>query len=195
MQANRADFAVRTYGAAALPPRASVHFGPPPTNNHSQRIMKTVLSLALLSALALPLCAQRYEIGIAKVPIAIPQAPPVEPLPPKQVEPPVALQADLSLRRQGDLFAKLQVTPIDTPFVGVLIAALDGGTVQLPQLPQLLKADLVVATGVDIGGLVFRLGPAMFGFDVFVQGIALTEKEIAASKPERLAGTYQPAHL
>lgn len=157
--------------------------------------MKTLLTLALLSSLSMPVCAQRYEIAAAQDPVAIPMDPPVRPLPPKPIEPQVLLQADLGLSRQDDLYAKLQVTPATTLFVGVLIAALDGGTVQLPGLPPLLKADLVVATGVDVGGMVFELGPAMFGFDVFVQGIALTETQIAATAPERIAGTYEPAHL
>lgn len=157
--------------------------------------MKTLLTVALLTSLSTPVCAQRYDIAVAKDPVAIPMDPPVRPLPPKPIEPQVLLQADLDLSRQDVLFAKLQVTPATTPFVGVLIAALDGGTVQLPGLPPLLKAELVVATGVGVGDMVWALGPAMFGFDVFVQGIALTDTQIAATAPQRIAGSYEPAHL
>ena len=101
----------------------------------------------------------------------------------------------LRLVRNGHLFAKLAANQGDKPFLGILLAAAAPNTIQLPSLPPLLKTDYVVATGIDFGGMTFSLGPTMLGIAVYVQGVGVTAKEIAATGVLRIAAGYEPAQV
>lgn len=159
---------------------------PVPGSPHHKDASKDLSKDLTMDVLVSPVILPEGQVAVEE-PASEPEARRSEPVPD------LPFSVSLRLVRDGHLIAKLSASGTSEPFLGLLLAAVHSGTVQLPSLPPLLKTDYVVATGIEVAGMTFLLGPAMLGFDVYVQGVGVTASEIAASSVLRIAGSYEPA--
>jgi len=115
--------------------------------------MKLFQNALLLAASALPLCAQASPYDV-------------------RMERAAGDELKISLRN-GEAGA---------PFIGVLIASTHDSLMEIPGLPPLLAFEAIVASAVAVDQATFQFGVVKLPYDVFLQGVTLTEKWIGASE-------------
>jgi hypothetical protein len=115
--------------------------------------MKLFQNALLLAASALPLCAQAAPYDVRMELIA-------------------GDELTISLRN-GD---------VGTPFLGVILAATKDTRLEIPGLPPLLAFEAIVATAVAIDDATFQFGVVKLPYDVYLQGVTLTENWVGASE-------------
>lgn len=100
---------------------------------------------------------------------------------------PLAAQAspyDVRMERApGDeLKIALRNGEAGAPFVGVIIAATKDTLMDFPGFPPLLAFEAIVASAVAIDDATFQFGVVKLPFDVYLQGVTLTEKWVGSSE-------------
>ena len=115
--------------------------------------MKLFQNALLLAASALPLCAQ-------------------------------ASPYDVRMERAAgdDLKISLRSGEAGAPFLGVILAATKDTMMEIPGLPPLLAFEAIVASAVSVGDATFQFGVVKLPYDVFLQGVTLTENWVGASE-------------
>lgn len=115
--------------------------------------MKLFQNALLLAASALPLCAQASPYDV-------------------RME-----------RAQGDeLKISLRNGEAGVPFIGVLIASTKDSMMEIPGMPPLLAFEAIVASAVAVDDATFQFGVVKLPYDVYLQGVTLTEKWIGSSE-------------
>ena len=144
--------------------------------------MNLLTNLALLSALTLPLVAQRYEPTNppdtqSEPPVAVDQ-------PSDQTSDPVpAFAVDLKVDHQARLAT--MTSDGNVPFFGFMIAATKNSTLDIPGVGGLLVYEAIVATALCKDGVMaLDLGKGGWGFDVYLQGVAISELGAAMTSIE-----------
>jgi len=98
-----------------------------------------------------------------------------------RVAPQAKLHATLQGTRDEHLHLKVEASETDQKFLCLVIASLEDKMMFVPGLPALLMTDTIVASGIDIGGYAFDMGPAKLPFTVFAQAVVTDGVRIGAS--------------
>lgn len=119
--------------------------------------MKLFQNAILLAATALPLCAQ-------------------------------ASPYDVRLERAAgeELKLNLRNGEAGSPFIGVIIAATKDTMMEFPGFPPLLAFEAIVASAVSVDDATFHFGVVKLPYDVYLQGVTLTEQWIGSSEVLKL---------
>jgi hypothetical protein len=115
--------------------------------------MKTLHNALLFAAMAAPICAQ-------------------------------AAPYDVRLQREAgaELNLTLSYGQPGAPFVGVLIAATKDSLMEIPGLPPLLAFEAIVASAVAIDEAKFSFGIVKLPYEVWLQGVTLSDNGAAVSQ-------------
>ncbi len=105
-------------------------------------------------------------------------------------EPQIRYEASLELVRDDRLLAKVETADAGRKFLAILIADVDDGMVSIPGLGTLLETEIVLGSMLGVGALHFDFGRAKLPFDVFLQGIAVSERDVAFTSVEKLAAGH-----
>jgi hypothetical protein len=68
------------------------------------------------------------------------------------------------------------------PFIGVIIAATKDTMMDFPGFPPLLAFEAIVASAVAVDDVTFQFGVVKLPYDVYLQGVTLTEKWVGSSE-------------
>jgi len=98
-----------------------------------------------------------------------------------RVVPQAKLHATMQGARDEHLHLKVEASEADKKFLCLVIASVEDTMMFVPGLPALLLTDTIVASGIDIGGYAFDMGPAKLPFAVFAQAIVTDGARIGAS--------------
>src|SRR5262245_44672711 len=128
--------------------------------------MIRILNLAILSALVLPLSAQRTQPFDSTNPAkAIEDS--------KQWEPVPATPFVVHLTVDQDRRVATMTSEKGVPFFGFMIASTKLGTFDIAGVGSLLAYEMIVATLLcKDGKMVLDLGTGGWGYDVYLQGVA-----------------------
>lgn len=91
---------------------------------------------------------------------------------------------DVRLQREDTdgLSLSLSYGHAGAPFIGVLIAATKDTMMEIPGLPPLLAFEAIVASAVAVDEAKFSFGVVKLPYEVWLQGVTISDDGIAASK-------------
>ena len=144
--------------------------------------MNLLLNLSLLTALTLPLAAQRQDPEpVQSEPTTAPSdqdsGPRVDPTPASLFA--VELKVDHYLR------LATMTSNDQLPFFCFMVAATKPSILDIPGIGGLLEYEAIVATALcNDGRMVLDLGKGGWGFDVYLQGVAVSELGVAMTSVE-----------
>ena len=136
--------------------------------------MNLLQNLALLSALTLPLAAQRTDSDPS--PNSEPPVPTAPDLRGSLNDPAPAYLFTVELKVDHQKRLATMTSADRTPFFGFMIAATQDKQLDIPGVGGLLVYEAIVATALCKDGVMaLDLGTGGWGFDVYLQGVAVSE--------------------
>ena len=160
--------------------------------------MNLLSNLALLTALTLPLAAQRQDATpVQSEPTSPSDATPVQSEPTTspsgqnsgpQVDPVPAVLFAVDLKVDHDARVATMTSNDRLPFFGFMVAATQSSMLDIAGYGALLQYEAIVATALCKNGVMaLDLGPGGWGFNIYLQGIAVSERGVAFTGVEFVA--------